>query len=80
MIAGHLRIAIKEPLADAKNVKAAKENNGEEQTENDPEDEDGIAVLVNDSNYNISQHSILDRRPACAWLLRIDAWAARSLA
>ena len=35
MIPCHLRVAIKEPLADTKDVKAAEENDREQKTEND---------------------------------------------
>jgi len=76
VIAGHLRVTTEEPLADAKYVEAAKENNGEKQSKNDSKSEHGIAVGVNDSDDSVFDHAILDRRMSGARSGKIKLWAA----
>ena len=68
MVARDLWVAIEEPFAHAKDVKAAEEDDAEEKTENDPKREHGIAVLVDDSKDRVRDHTSLDRRRPDAWL------------
>ena len=48
MIAGDLRVAVEESFADPENVKAAEEDDGEQEAEHDAKREDGILVLMDD--------------------------------
>jgi hypothetical protein len=61
MVAGDLRIAIEQPLADPEDVETAKKNDRQQNAEDDSQRQDRVAVFVDNRQDRARTH--LERSP-----------------